>query len=153
MAHRPVLSAEEEDAWTQLHLVAQLLPAVMDQRLRRDAGLGHFDYAVLLTLYRAPERTAAMTGLVEITSGSFSRLSHTVTRLEGRGLVTRERRGSHRYVSLTGEGRDVFLTAAAGHMDEIREQVLDHLSPEEVRALGDLLRPIATRLRANAPRG
>lgn len=153
MKHRRVLSAAEESAWTQLNIIAQCLPTVMDQQLRRDSGLGNYEYAVLLSLYRAPERSARMVDLSTITSGSLSRLSHTITRLEERGLVTRERRGSNRHVELTEAGRRAFLAAAAGHMDEIRHQALDHVPPEKMAQLAELLTPIAEQLRAAVPKG
>ena len=153
MTHRPPLSDNEEDAWRSLYALIQCLPGLLDEQLRRDAGLGHYDYAVLHALHGAPDRTATMTALTRATSGSFSRLSHTVTRLEERGFVTRTRQGANRRISLTSDGRRAFLAAAAGHMDAIRRHVLDYLPPEGTDTLGELLRPIAEHLRADMPRG
>ncbi|GAA3658245.1 MarR family winged helix-turn-helix transcriptional regulator [Microbacterium marinilacus] len=153
MTRKPALTAEEEDAWAQLFVIAQCLPAVVDQQLRSDAGLGHYEHAVLHALYRAEGSTLAMAELSTLTAGSFSRLSHSVTRLEDRELVSRDRRGANRYVSLTRAGRMAFLDAASGHMDQIRRTVLDLIDPADVATLGDLLRPIAAGLRDRLPRG
>lgn len=152
MTRRQALSADEEAAWTNLHLISQCLPAVMNQQLRRDAGLGHYDYAVLLTLYRTSEHTAPLIDLSAITSGSYSRLSHTISRLEERGLVTRERRGANRYASLTEEGRRTFISAASAHVSEIRKRVLNHVPADKIADLAELLHPIAEQLRAATPR-
>lgn len=153
MSHRETLTAEEEEAWVQIHLIAQCLPSIMEQQLRRDGGLSQYDYAVLLTLYRSPRHTVSMVELSAITAGSLSRLSHTISRMERRELVTRERQGANRFISLTHEGRRVFLIAAAGHMDEIRGHVLDHLRHEDLAELARLLRPVADHLRSVTPRG
>lgn len=153
MTRRTALSAEEEEAWTQLFLIAQCLPAVVDQQLRRDADLGHYEYAVLHALSRASDTTLTMSELSTLTAGSFSRLSHTVTRLETRGLVERERRGANRHASLTRAGRAAFVRAAAGHMEQIRRTVLDHIDPDSVGTLADILRPVAEHLSEKLPRG
>ena len=153
MAHRTPLSDREEDTWLSLYTLLQCLPGLLDQQLRSDADLGHYDYAVLHALHGNPGRTATMADLTRATSGSYSRLSHTVARLEERGFVTRARQGANRQVSLTRDGRHAFLSAAAGHMDEIRHHVLDRLPPGGVDLLGDLLRPIADHLRADLRRG
>lgn len=151
--HRPVLSEDEEFAWTQLHIIAQCLQTVMEQQLRDDAGVGYYEYAVLLTLYRQPDRAASMKQLTAITAGSFSRLSHTITRMADRDLVTRERTGGSRLVTLTELGHRTFLSAAAGHMDQIRVHVLDHVRADKLVLLGDILQPVADHLRSALPRG
>lgn len=153
MPRRSALTPQEEDAWTQLFVIAQCLPAVVDQQLRRDADLGHYEYAVLHALHRAPSHVLSMADLATLTSGSFSRLSHAVSRLEARELVEREQRGPNRHVSLTRAGRSAFLAAASGHMDHIRHTVLDRIEPDRLGVLGDILRPVADSLRDQLPRG
>lgn len=153
MTHRTPLTADEEAAWLDLYTLALCLPGLLDQQLRRDAGLGHYEYAVLHALHRAPAHTLTMAELSELTSSSFSRLSHTITRLEKRELVERRRRGANRHVTLTAAGRRAFLSAAAGHMDEIRRRVLDHVPDKRLADLSELLRPIAESLRAELDRG
>lgn len=149
---RRSLTEREEEAWTVLHAFAQCLPTVMEQQLKRDSELGYYDYAVLLTLYRAPGHTMAMSDLAESTAATLSRLSHAATRLELRDLIDRDQRGPRRFVTLTGHGRRVFLAAAAGHVDHIRSKVLDFIPPELLHPLIDALGPVVSGLRAEMPR-
>jgi DNA-binding MarR family transcriptional regulator len=152
MAERARLTHDEEDAWMQLLAIMEYLPTLIEQQLRRDSGLGRFEYAILLMLSRAPERTLPMLDLSLVTFGSLSRLSHTITGLVDKGLVTRERVGASRLVTLTDSGGQSLVEAAPGHLREVRRQVIDHVPVERAGELADLLRPIADHLKANAPR-
>ncbi|WP_246088032.1 MarR family winged helix-turn-helix transcriptional regulator [Nocardioides albertanoniae] len=125
----------------------ELLPGALDSQLRRDAGLTHFDYAVLARLSDASEQTLRMTELAASTNSTLPRLSNVVKRLVGRDLVERlacleDRRASN--VRLTEAGRAKMTASAPGHVDAVREYVFDVLSPEQV----DQLAAIADRLLA-----
>ena len=58
-------------------------------QLRRDAGIGHFEYQVLALLSEAPGRTLRMSELATLAEGSLPRLSQVAARLEQRGWVRR----------------------------------------------------------------
>jgi len=148
----PRLSDDEAEAWVHLLALLEYLPALIDQQLRRDAGLGRFEYGVLLMPSRQPDRTLPMLDLSAVAFGSLSRLSHTVGKLCERGLVTRERRGTNRYVTLTDTGHAAVRQAAPQHVEEVRRQIFDHLPAGRAGDLADLLRPIAQHLIASAPR-
>ncbi len=71
-----------------------------------------------------------------------SRLSHQISRMEKRGLVTREAcaddaRGS--MVRLTDKGREAIEAAAPTHVDNVRRLFFDPLTADEVRLFGDFL--------------
>ena len=83
------LDQTEMDAWLPLARLMIRLPAALDAQLRRDAGITHFEYAVLARLSEAPEHTLRMSTLAEFANGSLSRLSHVVKRLEAQGWVFR----------------------------------------------------------------
>jgi DNA-binding MarR family transcriptional regulator len=146
------LNEQEADAWLQLLSVFEYLPAAIDVQLKRDAGLGRFEYTVLAMASGAPEHTIAMLRLAELTNGSLSRLSHTVTRLAERGLVRRSQRGGTRYVTLTPQGWELLQEAAPAHVEEVRRLVFDHVPADGVADLARLLRPIAEHLRTSSPR-
>jgi hypothetical protein len=119
-----------------IHRVVALmkyLPTLIDQQLRHDADLGRFEYAILLMLPREPDRTLPMLDLSLVTFGSLSRLSHTVTKLCGRGFPTRERRGANRDATLTNNGHKALVAAAPGHVAEARRHCrtsTDSTNPE-----------------------
>nr|WP_052109887.1 MarR family transcriptional regulator [Knoellia sinensis] len=136
-------------AWLRLIAVAERLPGVLDTQLRRDSGLTHYEYQVLAMLSDAPNRTLRMTQLGRETNATLPRLSHVVKRLEGRGLVARtvapdDKRAND--ATLTDAGWEVIVAAAPGHVQTVREHVLDPLNGRQVAALSEALGAILTKV-------
>ena len=143
------LDDDEMAAWLHLVAVVELLPGVLDQQLRRDSGLTHFEYYVVAVLSEAPDRTMRMSGLAQRTNATLARLSHVVRRLEERGLVERfpcpeDARATN--ARLTEAGWEAVVAAAPGHVANVRRHVLDALSPEQVRQLTEITTALLTRL-------
>ena len=143
------LDDDEIAAWVRFVAVVELLPGVLDAQLRRDAGLTHYEYFVMAMLSEAPDRTLRMSALATRTNATLSRLSHAITRMEGRGLVRRtpspqDRRAAD--VHLTDTGRDAIVGAAPGHVETVRRHVLDALSREQVTQLAEISAALLTRL-------
>ncbi len=139
------LTPDERAAWLRLLAVVELLPGVLDAQLRVDSGLTHFEYFVVAMLSEAPERTLRMTSLAQRTNATLPRLSHVVSRLEGRGLVERypcPEDGRATNARLTAAGWDAVVAAAPGHVQTVRRRVLDPLTRTQVdqlRRIGDAL--------------
>jgi DNA-binding MarR family transcriptional regulator len=143
------LTEDERAAWLRLVAVVELLPGLLDSRLRAEAGLTHFEYFVLAMLSEAPERTIRMTSLAQRTNATLPRLSHVVRRLEDRGLVQRfpcPEDGRATNARLTADGWDTVVAAAPGHVDTVRGHVLDPLSAVQVEQLRDIGDALLTRL-------
>ena len=143
------LTEEERAAWLRLIAVVELLPGVLDAQLRADSRLTHFEYFVLAMLSEAPERTLRMTRLARRTNATLPRLSHVVSRLEGRDLVERfpcPEDGRATNARLTPAGWDLVVAAAPGHVDTVRRQVLDALTATQVRQLRSIGDAVLTRL-------
>ena len=143
------LNDEELAAWVRLAAVLELLPGVLDSQLRRDAELTHFDYYALAMLSEAPQRTLRMTSLAAQTNATLPRLSHVIRRLEERGLVERfpcpdDARATN--VRLTPVGWDKVRRTAPGHVANVRQHVIDALTPEQVRQLAGVTEAILRRL-------
>jgi DNA-binding MarR family transcriptional regulator len=143
------LDDDEQAAWVRVAAVVELLPGVLEAQLRNDADLTHFEYWVLAMLSEAPSRTLRMTALASRTSGSLSRLSHVVTRLEGRGLLERfpcpeDRRATN--ARLTDAGWDVVVAAAPGHVATVRDYVVDALTTRQIAQLTEIADAILDRL-------
>jgi len=143
------LDDDELTAWVRLVGVVELLPGVLDTQLRRDAGLSHFEYFVLAMLSEAPRRTLRMTALAARTNATLPRLSHVVRRLEDRGLVERsacpeDARATN--ASLTEAGWRKLQDTAPGHVDTVRQHVIDALTPEQVEQLSEIAEAILERL-------
>jgi DNA-binding MarR family transcriptional regulator len=143
------LDDNEQRAWRRLAAVMTLLPAALDAQLQRDASLTHFAYFVLAMLSEAPGRALRMSELAARSSSSPSRLSHTIARLESRGLVRRQRAtedGRGQVAELTDEGYAALVATAPGHVGAVREFVLDALKPDQVEQLNEICTALLTRL-------
>jgi DNA-binding MarR family transcriptional regulator len=133
------LSPDEQANWRQLVALLFRLPGALDAQLQRDAGISNFEYMVLSQLSEAEKHTLRMSDLASMASGSLSRLSHVVSRLEKRGWVRREScPGDGRFVNavLTDEGMAKVIATAPGHVEAVRRFVVDALSPQQLAALG-----------------
>ncbi len=133
------LTPEQQVAWRPFIALLFRLPAAIEAQLQKDAGISHFEYLVLANLSEAPGWTLRMSDLAALASGSLSRLSHVVSRLETRGLVRRETcPGDGRYINavLTQDGWAKVVATAPGHVATVRSLLVDVLTPEEFRALG-----------------
>lgn len=143
------LTDDEQQSWRPFAALLFRLPAALDAQLQREAQVTHFEYMVLISLSEAPERTLRMSDLAAMASGSLSRLSHVVSRLERRGWVRREPcPGDGRYINaiLTEEGWEKVVSTAPGHVETVRKLIVDALTPEEFRALGAASAQILDRL-------
>jgi DNA-binding MarR family transcriptional regulator len=85
---------------------------------------------------------------------SRSRLSHHITRMEQRGLVTREdcaSDGRGAFVVLTDAGWHAIRAAAPGHVASVRRHFIDLLSREQLDALADISQAVVRRLSDEPP--
>ena len=133
------LTAEEQAAWRSVVALLIRLPAAIEAELQRDAGISQFEYLVLSGLSEAPDRTLRMSDLAAMASGSLSRLSHVVSRLEARGWVRREAcPGDGRFINavLTDDGWTKMVATAPGHVAAVRRLLIDVLTPGQLRELG-----------------
>jgi len=152
------LTPDQLRAWKKFVAVVEVLPGVLDSQLQRDADVTHFEYFTMAMLSEAPDRTLRMTSLASATNSTLPRLSHVVSRLEKRGYVDRapcpeDRRATN--ATLTEEGWRKVVATAPGHVDTVRENVIEPLTAEDVadldRIMGRVLRTIdpENRFRAN----
>jgi DNA-binding MarR family transcriptional regulator len=100
-------------------------------------------------LSEAEARTLRMTALAERTNASLSRLSHVVSRLEARGFVERfpcpeDRRATN--ARLTAVGWKKVVATAPGHLDTVRELVVDGLTREQLGQLAAIADVILARV-------
>ena len=143
------LTAEEQAAWRSVVALLIRLPAAIEADLQRDAGISQFEYLVLSGLSEAPNRTLRMSDLAAMSSGSLSRLSHVVSRLEARGWVRREAcPGDGRFINavLTDDGWAKVVATAPGHVVAVRKLLVDVLTPGQLRELGAISDEVLTGL-------
>jgi len=149
------LNSEEMRAWQALLSGWALLDREIEHQLKNDSGLSHTQYEVLVRLAAAPEGRIRMTELADSLVNSKSGLTYQVSRLEAAGLVRREACPTDvRGVSavLTDKGRHTLDKAAPGHVAQVRELLIDVLTPTQLTALADGLGEVARRIQEGAPR-
>lgn len=132
------LDADEQRAWRAYLAMSMRLSEVLDQELQHDAGIPHGYYEILVRLSEAPDRTLRMSELADRSLSSRSRISHAVARLEERGWVQRrpcegDARGL--LATLTDDGFAALAEAAHGHVEAVRSNLFDQLTPAQVRQL------------------
>jgi DNA-binding MarR family transcriptional regulator len=132
------LTPAEQRAWRAYLESTKILFDALDRHLQRQSQLPHAYFEVLVRLSEAPGRALRMSELAQVTLSSRSRLSHAVARLEERGWVRRtscatDRRGQ--VATLTDAGLAVLQAAAPGHVENVRQYVIDALTPEQLAQL------------------
>ena len=133
------LTPDQLASWLSVVRLITRLPWAIDTRLQHDADISMIEYMTMAMLGEAPQWTLRMSDLAERTSSSLSRLSHLVTRLENRGYVRREADpadGRFTNAILLPAGRRKMESAAPAHVAYVRQLVIDNLSPERLRRLG-----------------
>ncbi|GAB4585111.1 MarR family winged helix-turn-helix transcriptional regulator [Nocardia sp. IFM 10818] len=148
------LDDEEMRAWKALLSGWALLEREIERQLKRDAGLSHTQYEVLVRLAAAPDGSIRMTELADSLINSKSRLSYQVDQLEKAGLVRRESLPTDsRGIAavLTAAGRRKLEDAAPGHVTLVRDLLIDVLTPAQRTALADGLGEVARRIRDSDP--
>ena len=133
------LTPSQLSSWLSVVRMFTRLPWAIDTQLQRDADLSMIEYMSMAMLSERPSRTLRMSELAENTSVSLSRLSHLIKRLENRGYVRREpdpTDGRFTNAILTDKGMRKLVSAAPGHVAYVRQLVIDNLSDERLRRLG-----------------
>lgn len=143
------LDADERAAWLSLVRMMIKLPSALDAQLNRDADLTHYEYMVLAMLSEQAHRQLRMSQLAAMTSGSLSRLSHVVKRLEKQDYVRREsdpEDGRYTVAILNPAGWAKVVASAPGHVAAVRELVIDALTPAQLRQLRDVGQQVLSRV-------
>jgi len=132
------LDEDEQRAWRAFIEATGLLMDQLDRELQRDAGMPHAYYEILVRLSEQPDRSLRMSELASRSQSSRSRVSHAVSRLEEAGWVRRATLSDDRRASLavlTDKGFAALAAAAPGHVEGVRQHLLDRLTQAQVNQL------------------
>ncbi len=146
------LTDEQQCSWrSYLEGTARFVDAL--ERAHDDGvPLSLGEYNLMVQLSEAPERTLRMSELADFLALSRSRLTHTVDRMERRGLVVRRRvAGDRRGVNctMTEAGWSLLVAAAPAHVAAVRRYLVDVLTPEEFATLGRAMAKVAVTAKAS----
>ncbi|RKT90085.1 DNA-binding transcriptional regulator, MarR family [Saccharopolyspora antimicrobica] len=144
------LTERELRAWRTSFRMLELLRMRVEQQLQSSSGLSNADYTVLAVLSEAPEGRMRVYELGRVAGWEKSRMHHQLTRMSGRGLITRERCGSRgMHAVITAKGLATLKDAVPGHAREVRRLFVDRLTPEELDQFADTAAKILDNLQAD----
>lgn len=133
------LDEDQLASWLSVVRLITRLPFAIDNQLQREAGLSMAEYMTMAILAKSPRWTMRMSELADRLSSSLSRLSHLAKRMEARGYLRREpdpADGRFTNAILLPAGMAKLESAAPGHVATVRHLVVDNLSRERLRRLG-----------------
>ncbi|MEQ4725310.1 MarR family transcriptional regulator [Nonomuraea sp. B19D2] len=142
------LTEDEQRAWRAFGTATRLLTERLDRDIQA-AGMPLTYYELLVMLSEAPDRTLRMAELAKWTRTKPSRISHAVGKLEQAGWVRREHFAADRrgwLAVLTDEGFEALQAAAPRHVASVRDNLIDVLSPEQLRQLEEIGRTLLDHL-------
>ncbi|MFJ8111705.1 MarR family winged helix-turn-helix transcriptional regulator [Streptomyces sp. NPDC096132] len=147
------LTAEEQHAWRSFVRLHEKLGGRLSRLLQTESSLSAADFAVLVNLTDVPEGRQRYQDLARALEWEKSRMSHHIARMAGRGLVVREEcledaRGA--FVVVTEQGRAAIEAAAPLHVEAVRALFLDHVTPSELRTLGQISERVVKKLDEDA---
>jgi DNA-binding MarR family transcriptional regulator len=143
------LDEREQRAWRSLMKMQAGLSEYIERQLRTHSGLSTADYQVLAHLSEAPEERLRSFALGDALQWEKGRLSQHLTRMQKRNLIRRERcatdqRGA--VVVITEQGRTLIEAAAPLHAADVRNVLIDHVTPAQMTLLIDLGDQVEARL-------
>jgi DNA-binding MarR family transcriptional regulator len=145
------LTSTETSMWWGMVDMWRHLDRVMEQQLTA-AGMSRADFEVLAPLSQAAADGLRPKELGALIAWDTSRLAHQLRRMEKRGLVERfecEADGRGTVVILTTAASQLMELAAPGHVDVVRRNFIDLLSPAEIRTLTAVARRVRDHIAAN----
>ncbi|CDO08186.1 MarR family transcriptional regulator [Mycolicibacterium cosmeticum] len=148
------LNPAELRAYFALMEAVSLLQYAVRQQLQDDGGLSYVQFEILAKLADAGGGLT-MTDLADGVVYSRSGLTHQAGLLEKQGLITRapspeDQRAT--VVHITDQGRGRVAAVLPGHIQVVRELLVDSLSENDVRRLGDMMTNARDHMRRRPPR-
>ena len=134
-------TGKELDAWRSFLRAHARLSRVLEAELVAEHPITLGGYDVLVQLAEAPGRQLRMAELADAVLLSRSGVTRLVDRLEGMGMVTRERfdgDGRGIVAVLTQKGVDTLRAAARTHLAGVVRHFAGHLSEDELTAFGGM---------------
>src|ERR1700756_4626660 len=131
------LSPREDRAWRAFQHAHHQLGVRLNRGLQ-ESGLSGADYEILAVLSEHDGDRMAALDLCNALGWEKSRLSHQVRRMQNDGLICREPTPRSTMVSLAPAAPPPIETAAPGHVENVRRNFIDLLTPAELDMLAAL---------------
>jgi DNA-binding MarR family transcriptional regulator len=145
------LNPGEDRAWRAFMHAHHLLVAHLNRGLQ-ESGLSGADYEVLAALSGHDGGRMPARDLCNALSWEKSRLSHQLRRMQKDGLISREPNPDDARSTLVGllhAGRAAIEKAAPKHVEDVRRNFVDLLTPAELDTLATLNERVLHHLTTN----
>ena len=133
------LDEHQQRSWRAYLVGTTLLMDRLDRELREQHRMSLPEYEILVRLSEAPDNRLRMAMLADSVSHSRSRVTHTVSRMESAGLVTRDAcvaDGRGVEAVLTEHGKAALTSAAPTHVAGVRRLLVDLVGDDDFDAVG-----------------
>jgi DNA-binding MarR family transcriptional regulator len=148
------LDPQQLGAYFALMEAVGLLQHQVEQQLRGEGGLSYVQFQLLARLANA-DGQLTMTQLADGVVYSRSGVTYQAGLLEKAGLIARapspeDERST--LVTITDDGLALFARVLPGHVRVVRRLLVDPLSGDDLRHLGDIVTRARDHMRAQPPR-
>lgn len=140
------LNDEEQALWRLMLAASRKMDRCLDETLQAGNDLSTSEFSVLVSLSEGEGPGLRLRDLCNDLDWDRSRTSHQITRMEKRGLVSKEAcEGDARgvIVVLTEEGSRRLERAAPDHVESVRRLIFDHLTGEQADVIKGFLEALA----------
>lgn len=134
----PETTDQERELWRSFFMMRRQLELTLERRLQADAGISTADYEILMSLFESVDQRLRAGQIGDIIGWEKSRVSHQITRMEARDLVTREECGDDArgvWVVLTPSGERAVVGASKDRRAAVHRYFFDVLTDDEKTAL------------------
>jgi DNA-binding MarR family transcriptional regulator len=148
------LDEDEQRSWRALLMGMTLLLDRLDDDLRRACDLSLVEYEILVRLSEREQRQMRMAQLADALAHSRSRVTHTISRMEHAGLVTRSSSpedGRGVVATMTEQGYDLLVRMAHVHVSGVRDHLVDLVTRDDFLAVGRVMNAVSDNLVAAHP--
>jgi DNA-binding MarR family transcriptional regulator len=135
------LTAAEQRGWRAYLNGNQQLMEQLNREVAQHNGLTLAEYRILALLSESPNHQLRMSDLADGILSSRSRLTHQIRRMESDSLVKRvscvdDGRGV--LAEITPEGMRRLEDAAPGHVEDVRRNFIDLMTPQELAVMTEV---------------
>jgi DNA-binding MarR family transcriptional regulator len=153
VAKGPWLDDDEQQAWRSYLLMWKSLEAHLSRHLQREFGLSSSDFEILVNLSESETGRMRAYELGAATQWEKSRMSHHLSRMEKRGLISKVACDA-RYpeIVITEQGLEAIRACAPAHAALVRELVVDVLGDRMI-GVGEAADEVVTAVRKHQETG
>lgn len=137
------LTVEEQRLWHAWKTAADTVRQRVAEDIKTSSGLSDQDFSIVTRLVELGDGSLRQNELSASLRWDRSRLSHQLTRMENRGLVTRSAVDGGVLVRITDEGARLARGARPTHADAVRKHLLHRIEGIDQSALVRVLERLA----------